>query len=56
MLGMSLNGLGKKVGTIAQLGAEVSEQIRKHHEQLWENAEVVELAPDDNTPSSAAEV
>lgn len=42
MLGMSLNGVGKKVGAIAELGDEASSLIRKAHEKLWEEALVIE--------------
>ena len=44
MLGMSLNGVGKKVGAITQLGDDASEVIRKTHEEFWAESLAVEPA------------
>lgn len=35
MLGMSLNGAGRKIGTIAPLSSGASQVLRQQHEDLW---------------------
>lgn len=35
MLGMSLNGAGRKIGTIASLSSSASQVLRQQHEELW---------------------